>query len=79
MQVDDVDRYGASHIVMTKENDEHRINFTFNREEEEEEKGLLSTSVNGDSLLYMTSPWWIKFSIIKDDYKEKKAFDIFII
>lgn len=65
-----------------KDNDEEpKINFPLPSERiiktQQEKKRLLSTSVNRD-LLYITLPCWIKFSIIKDDYKEKSVFDIFI-
>lgn len=53
MQVDDVDCYGPSHVVMTSTIEE----------------------MDKDSL-YITLPRWIKFSVIKDDYKEKKGFVI---
>ena len=71
MQVDDVDCYGPSHIVMTNSR-EKIMSDIFSKDKGK--KWLLSTSVNRDSL-YITLPYWIIFSIIKDDYKEKKVFD----
>lgn len=79
MQVDDVDCYGASHIVMTGTVKKMMNNITLILLylQRGQKNTLLFTSAYGD-FLYITLPCGIKFSIIKHDYKERKVFDIFI-
>lgn len=78
MQVDNVDCYRSSHIVMTGEKRVNNITLIFFCSKgmitiQKEKKAPAHLLI--DDTLYITMPCQIKFSVIKHDYKEKKAFD----